>query len=296
VARSIEEYLEGLRRELADSDAALVQDALYDAEDHLRSELARLPEEEREEALAGIIERYGSPAEIAEAYRVSEETVGRSLRIPPAAPGPRPNGGLGPFFGVLVDPRAYLGLFYMFLSLVTGIIYFTWTVTGVSLSVGLIVLIIGIPFILLFLAVTRVLSYVEGRMVEALLGVRMPRRPRYEAGTEGWMGRIAFWVKDGRTWTTFLYLLLMLPLGILYFTLVVTLLAVSASLVVAPFIQLIWDYPMITIGWESYYLPFWAFPLMVAAGALLFLVTLHLARLIARLHGQMAKALLVTGI
>lgn len=294
---NIEAYLEALRRALTGSDPALVQDALFDAEDHLRSELTRLPEPEREGALDGIVERYGSPAEIAEAYRENEGRLGDTLR--PAAPpaGPRTTSTLGPFFGIVVDPYAYLGLFYMLLSLVTGILYFTWTVTGVSLSVGLIILIIGVPFMLLFLAVTRVLSYVEGRLVEALLGVRMPRRPRYEPGTEGWLGRVKFWLRDGRTWTTFLYNLLMLPLGIFYFTVAVTLLALSVALVAAPFVEGILGYPVIQLSWyDTYYLPVWAYPLLVAGGILLGVLTLHLARLVGRLHGQLAKALLVAGV
>ena len=72
-------------------------------------------------------------------------------------------------------------MFYMLLSLATGIFYFTWTVTGVSLSAGLSVLIIGLPFIVLFIGSVRALALVEGRIVEAMLGARMPRRPPYPA-------------------------------------------------------------------------------------------------------------------
>ena len=38
--RTIPEYLDQLRAALAGADPALVQDALYDAEEYLRSELA----------------------------------------------------------------------------------------------------------------------------------------------------------------------------------------------------------------------------------------------------------------
>ena len=41
--RTIPEYLDALRRELQGADPSLVQDALYDAEDYLRSELAEQP-------------------------------------------------------------------------------------------------------------------------------------------------------------------------------------------------------------------------------------------------------------
>src|SRR6202012_4696447 len=84
------------------------------------------------------------------------------------------------------DPRTYGALLYMLLSLATGIFYFTWAVTGIALSFGLFILIIGIPFALMFIASVRVLSHVEGRIVEALPGVRMPRRlPAGPAADEG---------------------------------------------------------------------------------------------------------------
>ena len=54
--------------------------------------------------------------------------------------------------------------------------YFTWAVVGASLSVSLLILIIGVPLLVLFLGSIRALAFIEGRMVEVLLGVRMPRR------------------------------------------------------------------------------------------------------------------------
>ena len=44
--KSVEEYLELLRVELQGSDAATAQDALADAEDHLRAALASLREKQ----------------------------------------------------------------------------------------------------------------------------------------------------------------------------------------------------------------------------------------------------------
>ena len=56
-------------------------------------------------------------------------------RVARAAAAPRES-LLGRFFGVAADPRTYGALFYMVLALATGIFYFTWVVTGVSLSAG----------------------------------------------------------------------------------------------------------------------------------------------------------------
>jgi hypothetical protein len=305
LTRSIEEYIEQLKAELAGSDPALIQDALYDAEEFLRSELEAAGEEEdREGVLAGAIERYGTPAEIAAAYRESEKHYVASRRqapVPVAVPTPRTAavaaGGLesflGAVFGVYVDPRAYAALVYMVLSLATGVIYFSWVVTGVSLSLSLIILIIGIPFILLFLATTRAISLVEGWIIEAFLGVRMPRRPRLSGEDRQLFERIKYWLSDHRTWTTLVYMLVMLPLGVIYFTVAVTFLSLGLAFVVAPFIQWIWGYPMIHLDGYAYYLDWWTVPFSWALGILVITGTLHLARLVGRLHGGLAKSLLV---
>ncbi len=295
MANPIEEYIEQLKSELAGSDPALIQDALYDAEEFLRSELEQAGDDEDvEAALKEIIERYGSPAEVAAAYRDSESQYREARTMPAPVRAETQDTMLYAVFGIVVDPRAYAALFYMLLSMVTGMIYFTWAVTGISLSLGLIILIIGIPFILLFLATTRAISLVEGWLVEALLGVRMPRRPRLIT-EQKWWDRIKFWLSDYRTWTTLLYMVLMMPLGILYFTLAITLLCVGLGLVATPFIQIIFDTPVIWIdSWGGgYFLEWWLLPFALALGVMLIVGTLHLARGIGKLHGQMAKALLV---
>ena len=95
-----------------------------------------------------------------------------------ALPPPPRKSLLGRFFGVAADPRTYGALLYMLLALPIGILYFTWAVTGVSLSAGLAILIIGVPFFVLFMGSVYALSLMEGRLVEVLLGQRMPRRPQ----------------------------------------------------------------------------------------------------------------------
>ena len=137
---------------------------------------------------------------------------------------------------MFLDFRAYSSLFYMLLTLATGILYFTVVVTGLSLSLGLGILIIGIPFFLAFIGITRVISLGEGRLLEAVTGERMPRRPMHPGPAAGWLARIGEMLKDARTWTTLLYLLLMLPLGIVYFTVAVTLLALGLALVSTPLV------------------------------------------------------------
>lgn len=293
--RTIEGYLASLRSALAGADPALVQDALYDAEEYLRDATAE-QSGDASAALAAAIEAYGSPEEVAAAYRDAELTVAAALRTPrPAAT--RSSNPVTQFFGIVADPQAWGAFFYTLLALATGSIYFSIVVTGVSVTLGTLVLIIGIPMALLTLAVVRAVSFAEGRMVEGLLGVRMPRRPRIVSGTSEpganlWT-RIKAWLADWRTWTTMLYMVLQLPLGIIYFTITVTGVALSAGLIGAPVWQIVADQPIMRTLEYAYYIEPWAMPLFVIAGVLGFFVTLWVVKGIGVLHGQYAKALLV---
>ena len=289
---TIPEYLEQLRAALKGADPAMVQDALYDAEEYLRSELAAQPDKSEAEVIASVAGSYGAPEEVADIYRDTEVKVTRALRPPP--PPPRTS-VLGKFFGVAADARTYGALFYMLLALATGIFYFTWTVTGASLSIGLLVLIVGIPLLLLFLMSVRLLSLVEGRIVEALLGERMPRRPLYTQRDKPWLERIKELFTDMRTWTAMLYFMLMMPLGSAYFTIVVTGLSVSLSLIVLPIGLLLgFGGHLFVDGLDVLTIePVWAWPVAVLSGVLLLFATLHLARWIGQFHGWLAKNLLV---
>jgi hypothetical protein len=206
-------------------------------------------------------------------------------------------------FGVLIDPRAYGALIYMLLSLATGIFYFTWAVTGIALSFGLFILIIGIPFTLLFIGSVRVIGWVEGRIVQALLGVDMAVDAGGGAEGLGFWGQVKHALTDARTWGTLFYMILQLPLGTAYFTLAVTLGVTSAALIGAGSFQLatgerlgeghiqIDGYPQLETFLNST-------PGLIAAvivGAIGLLFMLYIARGIGYLHGRIAQALLVRG-
>ena len=292
--RSIDQYLKALREELASEDAALIQDALYDAEEYLRAEVAAHPDKSEADVLELIASTYGAPDEVASAYRDTEKKVKAAMTTPRRLP----KSGAGVFFGVFLDPRAYTSLFFMLLSLATGVIYFTFSVTGLALSAGLSVLVIGIPFFLVFIALTRVVSLAEGRLIEAMTGERMPRRPVHQSTVGGFWERVGQMLKDRRTWTTLAYLILMLPLGIAYFVMAVVGLAVSLAFIFAPLLEIAsrldWfglpdDIHMNPLWLDS----LWVLPFMVLVGVLLLTLLMHLARGVGRLHAMYAKALLV---
>lgn len=295
IPRSLQEYLEQLREALRDADPALRQDALYDAEEYLRAELHGKADQPESEVIARIVRSYGAPEEVAEVYRQTEETVARAMRTPP----PRERRSLlGRFFGVYADPRAWSSLFYMLLALATGIFYFTWTVAGISVTGGTIILIVGIPIFLLFMGSMRLFSLLEGRIVETLLGVRMPRRPEYPQRDGGWLERIKDMLADVRTWTTILYMLLMLPLGIAYFTFAVTSIATSVGLIVSP-LAFLFAHGFDIDGHFFYFdsgphaLDGWELVVIPLVGVLLLTVSMHIIRFLGRVQGHIARNLLV---
>lgn len=300
---SIDDYLSQLKKELRGCDRATIQDALSDAEEHLRTALDSAAAHDaavsEADALSQVIESYGMPEEVAAAYREIEHRTVPALAQPSHSEEPeeahrekdeRPL--LARFFGVFADFRAWGAFLYLLFSLVTGTFYFTWVVTGISLSAGLVVLIVGLPFIGLFILSVRGIGLVEGRIVEALLGVRMPRRPQFRRRNTGLWPRFKSIVVDGHTWLSLAYMILQLPLGIAYFTVFVTLIAVSLSAIAAPVLQLGFDIP-IMMGDGPYYLAGWMLALLVVGGVLLATLTMHLARYVGRMHGALAKALLV---
>lgn len=296
MSNPVDEYLIKLKTALQGCDQATVQDALADAEDHLRTALSKAkeiqPGPDEAGSLDAIIEEYGSPEEVAAAYREIER------RLPPTlAPAPQSaDRSLWlRIFGVVVEPRAWGALLYMLISLLTGILYFTWAITGLSLSVSLIILIIGLPFLFLFLLSVRGIALVEGRIVEALLGVRMPRRSIFVDKNKGFWARLKELVSSWLVWKTLLYMLLMLPLGIIYFTIFVTLISLGLGMVVLPFVQLFIHLPLITINSVRYFVPFWQMPFWAAAGALVLLASMHFAKLVGWVQGSFAKLMLMGG-
>ena len=235
---------------------------------------------------------------------------GQAAPPPPMAPPPprssvAPASALRRFFGVFGDVRAWSSLFFMLLSLVTGVFYFVFAVVGVSMSAGLAILIIGVPFFLGFIGLMRVLALGEGRLLEAVSGERMPRRPVHPGPPRGFVQRMLDMLRDARTWTTLAYFVLMLPLGVVYFTIAVTGSSLGVGLLGAGFAALLQafgvDLPMgpvhLQVGNEpigqgnalALFLP------CLLLGILALTVTMHVARAIGRGHARLAKALLVTG-
>jgi hypothetical protein len=294
MCKDVRDYLAKLKKELGEgADPALVQDALSDAETHLRTALdeekSKRPGLSEAELLIPLIEKYGAPAEVAAAYLAIEPHI---FPAKTQQPHPDTRSFAGKFFAVLADFRSWSAFFYMLLAFITGILFGGWAILGGIVSAGSLIFIIGLPLFGLFLLSIRGIALLEGRIVEALLGVRMPRRPLFIKKGLSWSDRYIALVKDKYSWRSLLYAVLLFPLGLIYTGLFSLLFVFSLSFITSPVLELIFRIPLDLFG-DNIFTPVWFLPVVCVAGLLLLPVTLHLAKLVGKLHGRFAKAMLV---
>jgi hypothetical protein len=165
------------------------------------------------------------------------------------------------------------------------------------LSLGLAILIIGIPVAVAFLAATRLLSVAESHLLRILVDGDSAGAPALLPGGEGWLARLKALVGDRRTWTSLLYFLLHLPLGIAYFTTLVTLLSLGLGLMAVPLARLFHlggslDLDLGGLAWTLAH-PNLAAVLCGLMGLALIPLTFHLALLLGRFQVWLARHLLV---
>ncbi len=288
MSQTIENYLAQLKVLMKDCDPATVRDAQADAEEYLRSAMAM--EGQEAPSLDTIIEEYGTPEETAAAYQMMEKKMNPSLTMPQTKID-RP--WLGRFFGIFGDARAWGSVLYMLISLITGTLYFSWAVTGISLSVSMIIMIFGIPLAALIFLSFRGLAWLEGRIVEALLGVRMPRRPVFTRKDITWVEKLKAIFGSKITWFSTLFLFVQFPLGIIYFVLFITLFAVGLAFIAVPVLQYVYHIPMFMWDGVAHVFEPWTMPLFVLAGIILLTTNMHIAKGLGSLHAKLARALLV---
>ena len=134
------------------------------------------------------------------------------------------------------DSRTYLRIVYLLLAFPLGILYFTVILTGLSVGLGLAIVIVGFLVLILTLLVWLVFARVERELAIHLLGAHI--RPMFvpdPTPLSMWQ-RLLRTLGDPVTWKSLTYLLIEFPFGIFSFTVVVTLVSISLSLVLYPVI------------------------------------------------------------
>lgn len=290
----VDEYLKKLKKELKGCDPALIQDALSDAEDFLRtalmSSIHENPDISEADALGPIIDKYGNPSEIASAYKEIESRISPSLSA--AAP-KRERSFLVNFLSIYGDSQAWAATLYLIFSAVTGTIFGFWTLIGAGISLCTSFLIFGLPLLGLYLLSLRGIGLIEGRIIEALLGIRMPRRQIFIQKGLSLSKKLKVLLTESLTWNTFIYLITRFPLGLIYAFGLLILFAFSFKFIAYPVIGPVFNRGLINIGGQKYHTSVYLYPFVSLAGCLVFTITLHLAKLVGKWHGRYAKFMLV---
>ncbi len=289
VPRTVDDYLRRLRGALQGAPLALIQDALGDAEEYLREEIAAEAYRPESEVVARVARSFGLPHEVAEEYRMAERRLQSRLNPRPSSP-PR-------FFSVLLDRRAFGAALYALLSLPLGTLYFVWVIISAILCLILAATFIGLPLVKPLIASVRWMALFEGRVIEILLGRRMPRRLPIEMPTRtGGSGAVPM-LRDPRTWSSVFYMAAQLPLSIAYFSIAVTGLTLGLALTIAPLAEQVSGSEIMHFDFDwleslSHSMPGAA--LLTLVGVAATTLALHVLRLLLTfLHAPYAEATLV---
>ena len=192
------------------------------------------------------------------------------------------------FFGVIARKATYAKLLYLLLSFPLGILYFVLIVTGLSLGLGLIITLVGIPILVGVLAACYSLAVVERGLAAGLLDAKIKAPSRGEPPPKLW-GKLTALLSNSVTWKGLFYLFVKFPLGIVNFVLLVTLLATSLGLVATPFYYRWADYTYV----EPWVLDtLWEALVLAVASLLLLFVSLHILNGLAWVSAQFARVML----
>jgi signal transduction histidine kinase len=187
--------------------------------------------------------------------------------------------------------RPLLELAYVALGMFFGIITFTVTVTGLALSIGLLpAFLLGVPVLVGTVYVVHGMAIMERRRAMLLMDVDLPARPMPRKPGQNWLRRSLALTVSPEFWKEASYSLLLLPLGVISGTLVVSFWAVAVAGLLLP------AYIGLLPGDEAITWLHWSNGLEVAAGFVTGLVFVLLARVLttglAAAHVALASALL----
>ena len=196
-----------------------------------------------------------------------------------------------------VSPHTWAATGYLVATLPLGTFWFTLLAVGLSVGLSLLIVWVGLPVLVLTMLAWRGGAMLERRWLRAALGVRVadPYQPLPPGSL---LRRLRILASDPATWKDLGYLVLLLPLGVLWFTIVVALWSVALAFVTMPaWYQLMpaGQARIFGIGGDRVLLLVDSLPealLVAVVGLLLLVAAAWVARGLAIAHAAVAEALL----
>jgi hypothetical protein len=122
---------------------------------------------------------------------------------------------------------------YLLLDLLVGTVGFSLVVTGLATGVGLLITLLGIPVLAATLLLSRAGGHMELMRARVLLGVDLPP-PNALRQPSSLLARLFAPFQDAASWKAATYFVLMLPVGIVTFTVAVTWWSTALGLLTLP--------------------------------------------------------------
>jgi signal transduction histidine kinase len=192
--------------------------------------------------------------------------------------------------------RTWTATIYLLASMFVGLAWFSILSVGLALGAGLLIIWVGILVLALTLLAWRGGAWLERRWVRAMLGVHIPEPYRPIPPGSLWR-RARVLAGDPATWKDLTYLILLFPLGIVWFVVTTTLWSFGLGGLTAPlwyWIPSSGEVALFSNGDRSYFvldtLPEALLACLV--GAALCVVAAWAVKAMATAHGALALALL----
>ena len=139
-----------------------------------------------------------------------------------------------PFFGVLGEKQTYLNLVYILFAFPLSIIYFSLSITGLSLSLGLLIIVAGFFIFIGTLIMMQGFRWLDIQLTRVFLGmtIAIKKKEPQEPGFSNFLKRLFGAVS---TWKSFIfYLLIKFPMDIIIWSVTIAFIAVTLDLMLAP--------------------------------------------------------------
>lgn len=137
------------------------------------------------------------------------------------------------WFAPLADTRTWMSAAYLLLTFPSGLLWFTFSITALSLGVGLLIVWVGVAVLAGAMVAWRFGADVERSLARHLLGVEIEQPQRRPDGT-GLVGTLRWVAADPTTWRSVAYLVLLFPFGTFWFVLLTVVWSVPTAFATSP--------------------------------------------------------------
>jgi signal transduction histidine kinase len=217
------------------------------------------------------------------------------MTVEQAAGTPDGGGGVWQVLAAPLQPRTWTATVYLLLAMFVGLTWHVVLAVGLTLGVGLVIVWVGMFVLALTVLAWRGGAWLERRWVGLMLGVEIaePYRP-LPAGSLWRRARVL--AADPATWKDLAYLVLLFPLGLVWFLVTVTLWGMGIFMLLAP----VWYWILphgeaaLFVTDDRSYLALDSLPVALATvlGAGVCVAAAWAVRAMAAVHGVVARALL----